>query len=59
MLINALVQIVQGSHTSDVYFQDAVLVVLALESKDATAHAIVPDSKEWNEVDRSKKPFLF
>jgi hypothetical protein len=20
---------------------------------------IVPDSKEWNEVDRAKKPFLF
>jgi hypothetical protein len=24
-----------------------------------SADTIVPDSKEWNEVDRSKKPFLF
>ena len=25
----------------------------------SAASIIVPDSKEWNEVDRSKKPFLF
>src|SRR5262244_1138240 len=39
MLINALVQIAQGSHTSDVYSHDAVLVVLVLESQGAGGHA--------------------
>src|SRR2546427_3983259 len=39
MLINALVQIAQGSHTSDVSFQDAVLVALVLESQGAAGHA--------------------
>src|SRR5215510_6727065 len=39
MLINALVQITQGSHISDVYSRDAVLVVLVLESQGAAGHA--------------------
>ena len=39
MLINALVQIAQGSHTSDVYSHDAVLVALVLESQGAAGHA--------------------
>jgi hypothetical protein len=39
MLIKALVQIVQGSHTLDVYFRDAVLMALVLESKGAAGHA--------------------
>jgi hypothetical protein len=39
MLINALVQIAQGSHTSDVYSRDAVLMVLVLESTGAAGHA--------------------
>src|SRR6266853_1105729 len=39
MLINALVQTAQGSHTSDVYSHDAVLVVLFLESQGAGSHA--------------------
>src|SRR5215467_788395 len=39
MLINALVQIAQGSRTSDMYSHDAVLVVLVLESQGAAGHA--------------------
>ena len=39
MLINPLVQIVQGSHTSDVYSRDVVLVALVLESARAAGHA--------------------
>src|SRR2546429_9531009 len=39
MLINALVQIVQGSHASDMYSRDAVLVALILESQGAVGHA--------------------
>ena len=39
MLITALVQIAQGSRTSDVYFYDAVLVALILESIGASGHA--------------------
>src|SRR5262249_6818434 len=39
MLINALVQITQGSRTSDVYSHDAVLVVLVLESQGTGGHA--------------------
>src|SRR5215475_4677389 len=39
MLINALVQITQGSHISDVYSHDAVLVALVLESQGAAGHA--------------------
>jgi hypothetical protein len=35
MLINALVQIAQESHTSDVYSHDAVLAVLVLKSQGA------------------------
>src|SRR6266446_686210 len=39
MLINAIVQIAQGSHTSDAYSRDAVLAVLVLESKGAGDNA--------------------
>ena len=39
MLINARIQITQGSYTSDVYSHDAVLVVLVLERKGAADHA--------------------
>ena len=39
MLINARIQIAQGSHTSDVYSHDTVLVALVLENKGATGHA--------------------
>src|SRR6516162_5419474 len=39
MLINALVQITQGSRTSDVSSRDAVLVLLVLENKGAASHA--------------------
>src|SRR5215475_7785970 len=39
MLIKALVQIAQGSHTSDVYSHNAVLAVLVLESQGAADHA--------------------
>src|SRR6266567_3972703 len=39
MLIDALVQIVQGSQASDVSSRDAVLAVLVLESKGAAGHA--------------------
>src|SRR5262245_41886222 len=39
MLVNALVQIAQGSHTSAVYSHGMVLVVLVPESKGAAGHA--------------------
>src|SRR2546427_9015159 len=39
MLINALVQIAQGSHISDVYSHDGLLVALVLESTGAAGHA--------------------
>jgi hypothetical protein len=39
MLITALVQIAQGSRTSDVYSHDAALAVLVLGSQGAIGHA--------------------
>src|SRR5262245_23971563 len=39
MLINALVQLVQRSHASDVYSHDAVLVALVLENRGVADHA--------------------
>src|SRR5439155_11776588 len=39
MFINAPVQIAQGSHTSDVYSHETVLVALILESQGAAGHA--------------------
>jgi hypothetical protein len=39
MLINARIQIVQGSHASDVSSRDAVLVALVLERKGIAGHA--------------------
>src|SRR5262245_56069740 len=39
MLINALIQITQGSRTSNMYSRDAVLVVLVLENQGAAGHA--------------------
>src|SRR2546422_6945109 len=39
MLINARIQMAQGSHTSDVYSHDAVWGAFVLESKGAAGHA--------------------
>jgi hypothetical protein len=39
MRIDTLIQIAQGSHTSDVYSHDTGLVALVLENKGATGHA--------------------